>query len=537
MIGGKSVRLSMRHGMVLRVRRLLLPAAAALLCAACATLRPDLEKPASTSLPPTADSPPSLYIARELAAHAGLSGFRLLTKSNNALMSRVALADQAQHSIDLQYYIFNNDATGRLLAQRLLQAADRGVRVRMLIDDINSGDAGSMLETLSLHKNIQVRFFNPFHTRDPSLLSKAAQLMLEGRRLNRRMHNKAFIVDGWAAVIGGRNIGDEYFDAGAEANFRDLDVVAIGPVVASAANTFDAYWNCDASYRLKALRTSKPDSNALEQERAALARDARTFAQSDYAQAVIEDLPQGATGDRPGDWFWGNAELVADDPAKVTAEKDEPSLRIGPKIRQVLDAAASEVILISPYFVPGDTGTAYLSSLVKRGVATKVLTNSLASNDELAAHAGYAHYRPALLEAGVELYELRPAPGEGQQPATSGGTSSGVSLHAKAVIVDERYVFVGSMNLDQRSKLLNTEMGVIVDSPGLAAAVKRFFDTAVQPDASFKVSLQRQYNGNVPTWSAKDGDKVLTFHEDPDTSAARRFEVSLIGLLPIESLL
>jgi len=508
-----------------------------LFCAGCATLRPDVEKPVSTSLPPTDDTPPAHYIERELAAHAGLSGFRLLTKSNNALMSRVVLADQAQHSIDLQYYIFNNDATGRLIAQRLLKAADRGVRVRMLVDDINSGDASSMLETLSLHKNIQVRFFNPFHTRDPSFISKAAQFMLEGRRLNRRMHNKAFIVDGWVAVVGGRNIGDEYFYAGSEANFRDLDVVAIGPVVASAATTFDAYWNCDASYRLKALRTTKPDSDALEQERTALARDARTFAQSDYAQAVFAELPEGATADRPGDWFWGNAELVADDPAKVTAKDDAPSLRIGPKVKRVLDAAESEVILISPYFIPGETGINYLAGLVKRGVETKVLTNSLASNDELAAHAGYAHYRPGLLAAGVQLYELRPAPGQGEQPATSGGTSSGVSLHAKAVVVDDRYVFVGSMNLDQRSKLLNTEMGVIVDSAGLAAAVKRFFDSAAQPDASFRVSLEPAYNGEVPVWSAKDGDKVVTFHEDPDTSAARRFEVSLIALLPIESLL
>jgi cardiolipin synthase C len=536
MIGRYPALSTTRYLVVVRARGLLI-SAAALLCAACATLRPDVEKPVSTSLPPASDTPSAHYIERELGAHAGLSGFRLLTKNNNALMSRVALADQAQHSIDLQYYIFNNDATGRLLAQRLLQAADRGVRVRMLLDDINSGDASSMLETLALHKNIQVRFFNPFHTRDPSFVSKAAQFMLEGRRLNRRMHNKAFIVDGWVAVVGGRNIGNEYFDAGTEANFRDLDVVAIGPVVASAASTFDSYWNCEASYRLKALRTTKPDSDALDQERVALAENARAFAQSDYAQAVMDALPQGATSDRPGDWFWGNAELVADDPGKISAEKDEPSLRIGPKLKRIFDAAASEVLLISPYFIPGDSGTRYLTSLVKRGVATKVLTNSLASNDELAAHAGYSHYRPALLAGGVELYELRPASGQEQQPATSGGKSSGVSLHAKAVVVDRRFVFIGSMNLDQRSKLLNTEMGVIVDSAGLADAVKRFFDTAVQPDTSFKVALQQRYNGNVLTWSAKDGEKVLTFDEDPGTTAARRLEVSMMGLLPIESLL
>src|SRR5450755_601092 len=209
--------------------------------AACSSLRSDFVKNPSTALPPTFDTPSARYIGSELADHQNLSGFRLLTSSTNALMSRIALADQARHTIDLQYYIFQNDTTGRLVAQRLLAAADRGIRVRMLLDDIGLEHEDHMLDALNAHPNIQVRLFNPFRTRNPSMPSKIAQFVLEGRRLNRRMHNKSFIVDNVAAVLGGRNIGDGYFDARNDTNFRDLDVVAIGPVVAAASRAFDAY--------------------------------------------------------------------------------------------------------------------------------------------------------------------------------------------------------------------------------------------------------------------------------------------------------
>jgi cardiolipin synthase C len=507
-----------------------------LMLGGCATLRHDVPKSESHALAPVADTPSSRYIQNVLKEHSDVSGFRLLTKSDNALMSRIALTDKAQHSIDLQYYIFNNDATGRLLAQRLLAAADRGVRVRLLLDDVNSGDAHAMLSALTMHPNIQVRIFNPFRTRDPSLLSKAAQFLLEGRRLNRRMHNKSFIVDGWVAVVGGRNIGDEYFDAASDSSFRDLDLIAIGTVVAAAADSFDKYWNCDAAFPLMALRNARPPSEQLEVERADLTAHAREFAQSEYAQGVLEDLPNGATADRRGQWFWGKAEFVADEPQKIETDKDNPALRIGPKLKAVFDGAQSELILISPYFVPGDRGTKYLSELVSRGVATKVLTNSLASTDEPAVYAGYSHYRRALLEGGVQLHELRAEPGSAQ-PASAHGTSSGVSLHAKAAVVDRRHVFIGSMNMDPRSKLLNTEMGVIIDCPELADAVVQFFDTAAQ--AAFDVTLEKQPGHDVRriVWRDEDGTKSETFDNEPGATAKRRLEVSLIRLLPIEQML
>ena len=371
-------------------------------------------------MPPATDTPSARYVAAEVSQRGEQSGFRLLTKSNNALMSRVALTDHAKHSIDLQYYIFQNDATGRLLAQRLLAAADRGVRVRMLLDDVNLKDEGQMLDALDAHENIEVRLFNPFKTREASMLSKVGQFLLEGRRLNRRMHNKSFIADNSAAIIGGRNIGDDYFDAGSETNFRDLDVVAIGPVVKEASRVFDEYWNCDAAYPVTAFRNERDTHADLAALRVALAKDARAFAQSDYAQATLEEIPDGPTADRRGEWFWGPAVVVADQPEKIDARGDEPSLRIGPQLKTMIDAAQTEVFMTSPYFVPGDTGTKFLSALAQRGVTTQILTNSLAATDETAAHSGYAHYRRTLLEGGVQLYELRPTPGVAQPVSASG---------------------------------------------------------------------------------------------------------------------
>ena len=507
---------------------------------ACSSMRTDFVKQPSKALPPANNTPSARYVHAEVGQHLDKSGFRLLTLSDNALMSRIALADHAQHSIDLQYYIFDNDATGRLVAQHLLAAADRGVRVRLLLDDINVHDEIDMLNALNAHPNFKVRLFNPFHTRDPSMLSKTTQFLLDAHRLNRRMHNKSFIVDGNVAIVGGRNIGDAYFDAGSDTNFRDLDLIAIGPVVKEASHAFDEYWNCDAATPVTAFNGRRASHYDLAKLRVDLGHDARAFAQSDYAQATLDQLPDGPSADRPGAWFWGPATLVADQPAKIDAEnaRDEHSLRIGPQIKSMIDQAQQGVLLISPYFVPGDSGTRYLTDLASRGVSVEVLTNSLASTDEAAVHAGYSRYRRALLEGGVQLYELRPAAGV-VQPATAKGRSSGVSLHAKAIVVDQRLVFVGSMNLDQRSKLLNTEMGIIVDCPQLAEAVTQFFDTATLPSTAYHVVLTAHDSphGGQMQWLASDGSKKLVYHHDPEASMKRRLEVDLLKLMPIEGML
>jgi cardiolipin synthase C len=504
------------------------------LLAACSSLRSDFVKKSTVATPPAYDTAASRYVHDEIELHTGQSGFRLLTGSKNALLRRIVLADQAVHTIDLQYYIFNNDATGRLVADHLLAAADRGVRVRLLLDDINLTAEDRLLDALDAHPNIQVRRFNPFHTRAPSVLSKVAQFMVDGSRLNRRMHNKSYIVDNTVAVVGGRNIGDAYFGAGEDTNFRDLDVVAIGPVVTAASLAFDDYWNSDFAYPVKAFRGVRATSADLDGLRKALKHDARQFDASDYAQEANEAMPAGPSADREGHWCWGSAELVADQPQKIEMGEDVPSLRIGPKLKAVMDTATSEVVLISPYFVPGESGENYLVGLARRGVDVRVLTNSLASTDEPAAHAGYSHYRSQLLAGGVHLFELRPAVG-GKQPITDRGKSAGVSLHAKAAVIDGRYSFVGSMNMDQRSKLLNTEMGVIVDCPELATAVMKFFDKATLPGSAYQLDLKS--GSQQVEWLSDEKGSNVSQTSEPQATRLRRLEVALLRLLPIDGLL
>jgi putative cardiolipin synthase len=510
----------------------------ALTLGACSALRSDFVKRSSRALPPTTSTPSARYVHAAANRHPDQSGFRLLSDGTNALMSRVALIDEAKHSVDLQYYIYANDATGRLVAQHLLAAADRGVRVRMLIDDIDVRHEVDMFEALNASPNIEVRLFNPFHTRKPSLLSKAVQLLVSPSRLDHRMHNKSFIVDNNVAIVGGRNIGDDYFSFDRTTDFRDLDLIAIGPVVKGASRVFDEYWNFPDAYPVTAFHGGHASRGDLAQLRKDLGREARDFAQSDYARAAALGYPDGPSGDRSGEWFWGPAVLVADRPAKVEGRTDDPALRIGPRIRVMTDEARHELLLISPYFIPTNEDVRYLVGLVARGVMVQVLTNSLASTDELTVFAGYSRHRRALLKGGVQLYELRPATGA-PQPFTAKGTSSGVSLHAKAIVVDRQQVFVGSMNMDQRSKLLNTEMGIIVDSSALAQAVRQFFDTASSPANAYRVSLAGEglpHAGRMQ-WRARDGSKTITCTHDPGTTAKQRLEVVLLKWLPIQGLL
>ncbi len=499
-------------------------------------------------------------VVAQVANPNSSSGFRLMTLSTNALLSRVSLADQAKHTIDLQYYIFNNDATGRLIALHLLQAADRGVHVRLLVDDLNITDDALMFKALDAHPNIEVRLFNPFHSAAPSGVAKTTQLLLDFRLLNRRMHNKDFIIDNEVAIIGGRNIGDGYFDAKDDNNFRDLDVIAIGPVVPAATAVFESYWSSDASHPMAEFHSgakapvtsSKPlpatvaapggatpsASNDTDTERAILQKSARTFEQSAYKEAAAADLPNGASADRPGNWYWGPATVVADQPEKIEAGADRPDLRISPEIHNLIKQAKSEVLVISPYFVPSGNDEANFIADAKRGVAFKVLTNSLASTDEVPVYNGYAEHREALLKGGVQLYELKPVLGV-KMAATDANQASGVSLHAKALVVDHRYVFIGSMNMDERSKLLNTEMGVVVDSPQLAKAVAEFFRTATLPANAYHVVLGAR-DGSDPSgmyWEASENGKDVEYSNAPGASLGRKAKATLMRVLPIDGLL
>lgn len=509
---------------------------------ACSVLRTDFVKQPSTAAAPVTDSALTRQTQARVAAHAGKSGFQPLLAGAGALLSRIVLADNARHSIDLQYYLFANDATGRLLAQRLLAAADRGVRVRVLIDDLGIDKEDHFLDALDVHPNIEVRLFNPLSIRQRSLASKIGQFLIEPRRLNRRMHNKSFIVDGVEAVIGGRNIGDAYFNAGDDVHFRDLDVLAIGPIVPRIAAMFDRYWNDEAAYPVQAYSGTNATPANLAAVRDYLARDARAYTNDDYTNGVATvDGPDDATdAGHPGGWYWGDARLVADAPEKVDPALDETAqARIERPIQHLLQSAQQQILLVSPYFVPGDEVEAVLEAAAQRGVAIAALTNSLAANDEPEVHAGYARYRRPLLVAGAQLFEFRPLGGGDVRNAY--GRSSGVSLHAKTMVIDHHEVFIGSMNFDPRSRDLNTEMGVIADSAGLAAAVEQFFARATAPENSFQVMLDpgsRASPAHRPLrWHAVDDGKPVVFKHEPECSLLKRMRIDAMRLLPIESLL
>jgi cardiolipin synthase C len=504
-------------------------------------LRPDYPRHPSTVLPVQADAPLAAYAARLVSAHDGDSGLRLISDASDALLVRIALADRAVHTLDVQYYMFHSDATGQLLAQRLLAAADRGVRVRLLLDDLHVAGNDAVLRSLDGHPHIQIRLFNPFLERKSSLWSIGKQFAGDFSRLNRRMHNKAFIADGSVAVVGGRNIGDEYFDANGNVNFRDLDVLAVGPVVAQVGEAFDRYWNSPQSFPIGAFHYKVPGDPELATLRQQLAANARSFSQTSYAQNLITRVGDLAHETPEAQWAWGPATYLADDPDKGNPEADDKGLHMAPKLREWLDGAQHQITLISPYFVPGKTGVAYLTAMRQRGIAVNLLTNSLASTDSGGVYATYASYRTPLLAQDVSIYELksdasRHGGGSGHFFGSSSGGSSGSSLHAKAMVVDESHAFVGSMNLDPRSRDLNTEDGVIVESTVLAKALLAIFADATKPAHSYHVVLDPKTQRTYWEGQGTDGKPIRVDHA-PDTSWWRRFKVGLSRLLPVEGLL
>jgi putative cardiolipin synthase len=411
------------------------------------------------------------------------------------------------------------------------------VRVRVLLDDLHKVGKDDVLRALDGHPHIEIRVFNPFHERTSSMWGMGKQFAGDFARLNRRMHNKTFIVDGTAAVIGGRNIGDEYFDAHGDVNFRDLDVMLIGPVVPEIARSFDTYWNSEPSTPVDAFRHDALSPTQLATVRTALTDNANAMRESKYGVGVIAEAGELTRSGAAGQWAWGSAEFLADDPGKVTPDVDSRDLHMAPHIRQWLDTAQHRILLVSPYFVPGDTGVAYLKEKRSEHIEVAVLTNSLASTDADNVYAAYASYRPALLSAGVELYELKPdAARSAKQSRLLAATSSQSSLHSKVMMVDDDKAFVGSMNLDPRSGNLNTECGVIMTSPAFAGALVDIFEGATNPEFTYEVKL-RTPGSNRVYWETTENGETVLYDDAPRTSAWRRMKASMTRMLPIEGLL
>ena len=479
--------------------------------------------PASQSLPTAADATAlDRAIAPLLRGHGGRSGMALLSDNLDAFTVRAATARAAGRSLDLQYYIWNHDFTGNLLGYEVLRAADRGVRVRLLLDDMTAHGKDSHLAALDSHPNIEVRLFNPSRSR-AGVLGRATEMLLRPMAMNRRMHNKAWIADGRVAVVGGRNVGDEYFDAAAQTNFLDLDVALLGPAVAQTEAIFDDFWNSASVIPLSALTTA--GDGALERLREHGDAGYRSTQAADYV-ARLRNTPGARALVGGNTVHWLDEVGVYSDPAAKGQGEGQAQWLVH-RLGKAMGEATRELRVISPYFVPGDDGTRWLVDKRAQGVDVSVLTNSLAANDVMAVHGGYAPYRVPLIEGGVTLFELMP---HGKQDSSLFG-SSGASLHTKAFAVDGETGFIGSFNLDPRSVNLNTEMGVLFRDRQATAALLRSYEAKIAPDTSYRMRLE----DGALRWEDASAKPPRIWNHEPEASIWRRWTARAVGWLPVES--
>jgi len=474
-----------------------------------------------------------------LEQNPGKTGVHLLGNGVDAFVARAVLAGLAERSIDVQYYMFHQDTVGRLLIKELLAAADRGVRVRMLIDDMYGEEADDVWSALDTHPNMEVRLFNPFVRGR----SKNMQLVFDVKRVNYRMHSKTYTVDNQVTIVGGRNIGDEYFDADEDVAFSDLDAMSIGPVVAEVSDEFDDYWNNRHSYPVSTLiagiesKAVKP--GALDK----LRKDLNDFYQQErtlkYRDAMKNSAFANSLRDKTAQFSFGKAKIIHDSAEKMTKSdedwKDELLIsQLAPYIQQ----ATREFILVSPYFVPGQKGADAICKLSENGVRVRILTNSLVSNDVAAVHTGYMRHRKQLLRCGVELYELNEQLKklEAKRFIWLPGLSKS-SLHAKTMSMDKEVMFVGSFNFDQRSLNINTEIGILFYEPELAADTSEHFDSYIDKVA-FRVELVTDEKGNESmTWTGYADGKQVVFDSEPYAGFWKKLSVNLMRILPIDAML
>ncbi|MFV0385368.1 phospholipase D-like domain-containing protein [Paracoccus sp. (in: a-proteobacteria)] len=473
-------------------------------------------RPPETALPfdPTTAYGPAAVEAA--TAHAGQSGVAPLGDPHAALQSRISLANRAERSIDAMYYIWHDDISGNLLLDALRRAAERGVRVRLLLDDNGITGMDQTLAALNAMPNFSVRLFNPATVRQP----KALGYLLYPLRMNRRMHNKAFVVDGAAVIVGGRNIGDEYFATGDAPAYLDLDVLGVGKVVSDTAAIFDEYWNAVPVLRLEQVIGGNGDLVHFT----AAVRQAQAAQPEHPVPNPAERLGQGQLA-----LEWTDVRVVADDPAKGMGGATRDQLMIT-RLGKILGGVDARLDLVSAYFVPGQAGTRFFTGLARQGKEVRILTNSWQATDVPMVHAGYVKYRRELLEAGVTLYELRPAGAipQGRQELHHFG-ASGASLHAKTFWADDARVFIGSFNFDPRSALLNCEMGFLIESPTIATAADRTMTDELAA-RSYRPMLQ----GHDMVWQDTGG--AVLDHE-PGLGTMDRIKVYILNVLPIEWLL
>jgi putative cardiolipin synthase len=499
----------------------------------CASLPPNSDRSATFAFTDTVNTRFGKVYAEFKDDQLDDSGFFLLENGLDAFTARLILIQQADRSIDVQYYMIHTDLTGILFMNELLQAADRGVRVRLLIDDMDLEGRDAGLSLLATHPNIDLRVFNPFSRST----YRVVQYISRFGSVTRRMHNKSITVDNQISVVGGRNIGDEYFDANPSLVFGDLDVLAIGPVVNEVSKSFDQYWNNERAYPIHILSPEPVDENALEEGRSRLAEYLSRESVAEYQNSLLNSGFAELIKDDALIFYWGTGDVLSDDPEKLSSYETTKQYSLADQLSPYFKEIKREFLIFSPYFVPGKRGTKYLTDLSRSGVRVRIITNSLSSTDVGLVHAGYSKYRRTLLRAGVELYEVNKSLSkEGlKEREMTGKKGSKVSLHAKSFVLDRERIFIGSLNFDPRSVTENTEIGIMLTSEEVAKRMVDIFDM-VASQQTFRLELKTADDGlELISWHGLKDGKEHTWSFDPFTGFFQRFVIGLAGLLPIES--
>jgi putative cardiolipin synthase len=474
-------------------------------------------------------------LSEDVKKNPGTSGFQLLNKGSESLNMRLAMIRAAEKTLDMQYYAIHDDITANLLLEALLRAAERGVRIRFLLDNIAVNDVSRSLSAMDNVQNIEIRIFNPLTTRDQSLPSRIAGLFTDLEKATKRMHNKVLIVDNQMAVTGGRNLGDEYFDAAGDVNFNDLDILAAGPVVAKMSNSFDEYWNSEDAFPILTLYPRSTDPKALAKIRQELRDNWEKQLKKPDGKQMLESRLSERLKNAEIPLIWAPAELAVDDAEKI----DKPEEHVVSKplryMTYLANKGKNEFVLVSPYFVPQQEGVDWLGSLVKRGMDVKVLTNSLSSTDVVAVHMGYQRYRKDVIKSGVELYEMKTVSGKRPRQRLFGSSAPAhASLHSKVYVVDKKDIVIGSFNFDPRSVDLNTEIALVIHSPALASQLLKMFNETTQPDSSYRVLLDEKSKTACLVWVTKENGREVRYKHDPKAGIWRNVQWRLMALLPIE---
>jgi putative cardiolipin synthase len=509
---------------------------ASILVAGCGTLPAQPDRPTSSAPQPSRESP-LVRAVQDSTPNAAMTGFRLMPLGFSSLDARAELARRAMHTLDVQYYLIANDRTGRLFMRNLRDAALRGVRVRLLVDDLYTSGGDEMFRGLAAFDNVEVRVFNPFCCGRQSIATKYIASFVAFTRLNHRMHNKLFIADGVAAVMGGRNIADEYFTRSPTSNFVDMDVLVVGGVLPRLRSIFDAYWNSREAYPVETIVVDAGDPVELRRRFDHLVDDGEQMKSIPVpAEDMLGHRPIGRDLDAgPLQLAWGTAVAFADMPDKVNATSLEAARAMSAQM-SIMDRVSTSqrtVVISSPYFVPGPLGVQAFRELTKRNVKVAILTNSLAANDVPLVHTGYARYRVDLLRSGVELYELSPTRMIRNEELLVPIMSIG-RLHAKAAVMDESIVFIGSVNLDPRSDSTNTELGLLAECPALATQVIEVIG-ASQRGSSYRLRFAK--DGEALEWLATTKTGEVVFTQEPEVTPLMRLQNVLFAPFVPEQLL